>query len=168
MPEGVQLSEFEVAVHALPSALVIGAIDDGRSVTAYAFHEGVEQRQYVKVYPEKLGYVPGRATQRPVLQFGNVCIGILICRDIEPPEFRASIVGLVRGSSTPKKLICIPADMGDQWFVDAKVGRDFEGVHVLLSNKGRSDGSGCPSLFAGPDGVKLNVVRAGQMLTAEF
>ena len=169
LPERVSRAKLDRAAEACPEAVVIGAIDDGRSITAYGYHKGREVIRYVKVWPEDPAYVSGRTTQRPLYRFRDVCIGVLICRDIDRGEFRANIVQAVKGSTATKKLICITADMSADWFPGLRIGPEFDGVHVLISNKRRWKGvNRCQSFFATPDRGEVKAVPAGQTLVADL
>ena len=72
--------------------------------------------------------------QRPIYAHGGLCVGILVCRDIECVEFAHAVIDSVRTNPAPIKLVCIPADMGSQWFGNNPIERLFGGVHVAMCN----------------------------------
>ncbi len=63
-----------------------------------------------------------------------VCIGVLICMDVNHVTFSRAVVKKIRTSSAKLKLLCVPADMGSDRFSDASLPATFEGIYVILCN----------------------------------
>ena len=64
-----------------------------------------------------------------------VCIGVLICMDVNHVTFSRAVVKKIRTSSAKLKLLCVPAQTwGSDRFSDASLPATFEGIYVILCN----------------------------------
>ena len=63
-----------------------------------------------------------------------VCIGVLICMDVNHVTFSRAVVKKIRTSSAKLKLLCVPADMGSDRFSDASLPATFEGIYVIVQS----------------------------------
>ena len=135
-PEGILREEIAKAQVSHPESIIVGAIEEDGQSRGLLLHRGQKRIDYLKVKTDGLTKGSCNLQQNPVYQFGKVCIGVLICMDVDHPEFSRAVIAKVRSSSAKLKLICIPADMGNEWFDGDRLlfPKKFEGTHVILCN----------------------------------
>ena len=168
-PEGILPEEIAKAQVSHPESIIVGAIEeDGRS-RGLLLDQRRNRINYLKVTTDGLTKGSCNLQQNPVYQFGKVCIGVLICMDVDHPEFSRAVIAKVRSSSAKLKLICIPADMGNHWFSGdiLPFPKKFEGTHVILCNHINHQAR-CKSFITDTDGRKIVVQSEGEPIHTEL
>ena len=156
-PEGILPEEVAKAQESHPESMIVGATDKGGRSRGLLLHRGQNRINYFKVETDGLTKGSCDLQQNPVYQFGKVCIGVLICMDVDHPEFSCAVIAKVRSSAAELKLICIPADMGNDWFSGASLPfpTKFEGTHVILCNHVKTHQVRCKSFVTDAHGTKI-------------
>lgn len=157
-PEGILLKEVEKAQLAHPESIIVGAIEKCGRSCGLLLHRGQNKVNYLKVETDGRTKGSGNLQQNPVYQSDEVCIGVLICKDVDHVEFSHHVIAKVRSSSAKLKLICIPADMGIEWFGGDKLqsSTKFDGTHVILCNHTRTHPQDrCKSFVTDTHGTKI-------------
>jgi predicted amidohydrolase len=169
-PEGVSREELATAERAYPESMIVGAIIDEGYSRGFLLHRGRNNIEYLKVTTDGRTKGSGNFQQKPVYQFGEVCVGVLICMDVVHADFSQAVAKMVRASSAEMKLICIPADMGDYWFQGERLSfpKSFDGIHVVLCNHTKTHQGRCKSFVTATNGVKVAVQRKDEAINAEF
>ena len=170
-PEGVQFSELQQARSKHPRAIVIGAVLERWCCRAYLLHQGDDnQIVYLKVGPYMHTPGSGDVNQQPVYECGDVCIGVLICMDVNCPALAQSVTERIKSANAIHKFLCIPADMSADWFKDKNLfGSIFDGMHVLMCNNTATYGlDGCQSFITDTHGKKISVWTPGEPFHAEL
>lgn len=158
-PGGVDRAEIEKAHLVLPRATIAGAVLEGRYVRAVLLHQGLNRIDYLKVDTDRrtegTGYVPKRL---PLFEAEDVCIGVLICMDVNLPDLASALIRAIRSSSAHLKIVCIPSHMGSHWFnADILPSQQYEGVHVVLCNHTKDYQDRCKSFVTDTRGKKIRV-----------
>lgn len=169
-PEGVSLEEMHAVQSSNPSSIVIGAVAENGHYRGVLLHLGVNQIDYLKVLNGG-GDRPtgtGNTQQNPVWNFGTLCIGVLICMDIDH-EFAHAVIGEIQASRAKLKVLCIPADMQREWDV-LMFPKRFEGIYVVLCNHTKTyHGMGrCKSFIANTSGNRIEVQREAEPIYADL
>ena len=148
---------------------VILARGDGRG-RGLLLHRGQNRIDYLKVTTDGRTVGSHNLQQEPVYQFGGVCVGVLICMDVDHVEFSRSVIEKVRSSSTKLKLMCIPADMGAYWLSGDSLPRPqmFEGTHVILCNHTKTHQVRCESFVTDAHGRKIVVQGEDEPIHADL
>ncbi len=141
-PEGISRIELQRAGSAHAASIVVGAFEENGYSRGLLLHRGQSRIEYLKVESDHLHTKGSRKTrQRPIYDRGDMCVGVLICMDVDHVEFSRAVVDAVKSSNAGKKLICVPADMAPHWFPgETLLGPMSEGVHVAVSNGMRTHG----------------------------
>jgi predicted amidohydrolase len=105
-----------------------------------------------------------------VYEQGDVCVGILICMDIDHPDFSISVIERVKSSSSRIKILCVPADMGSEWLQGQNLPfpKKYEGVYFILCNNIQTHQLRCKSFIADTTGKKLYVQEEIEPLFAQI
>lgn len=163
-PEYGHLSEVAHAQALNPNSMIIGAVveEDPNHVLrsrGLLFHHSENRIDYLKIGMD--GWTQGtkrRPEQLPVYRYSAICIGVLLCMDVQEDEtFARDVIMAVKSAPVSFKFICIPAAMtASAWNWSAPLGPKWEGVHVLLCNNlGRAFQPACKSFIATPHGIKI-------------
>ncbi len=171
-PEGSTSDALWRTASLFPNSIVVGAYEEPmreryRRLTfcrAAVLRGGFQWRNqvdYLKIGTDGHGRTQGIERPPPfppVYEVANLCVGVLICMDVNAWPFAREVVERVRASAAEVKLICVPADMGQPWF-SSGVGRNFEGVHLAVCNSVRAyrGNERCKSFIATPDLAKAAV-----------
>lgn len=135
-PEGVCMDEINGVHSTHPDAVVAGAVVENGYSRGVLQHRGLNQIDYRKV--ESDGRTKGTANihQNPVYELGDVCIGVIICMDVNHMEFFHSVIWKIQSSQAMLKILCVPADMGAEWFEGNSLAfpQNFKGIHVIVCN----------------------------------
>ncbi len=137
LPERTGLAELHAAAARWPTAVIVGAVQESLHVRAYLLRGGVNHIDYLKLSHD--GVSPG-TLQPPTSQTyesGEVAIAVFVCKDFQQTGLLSKVMHALRSSRATHKLVCIPADMGSEWFPNTPV-RDFVGAYVALSNNLRT------------------------------
>lgn len=160
-PECVSLNDIQAAAALLPRAIVVGAVLEANRVRSFVWHQGRNQIDYVKVGSD--GHTDGGPPPErlPTYAFDNMCVGTLVCMDVQPPELRNAVVDVLRASTARFKIVCVPAEMQrGLWFVDDCVGPMWRGAVLALSNGvSRYPDSRLPSFITDTGGRKAVVQK---------
>ena len=170
-PEGILPEEVAKAQASHPESMIVGATDEGGRSRGLLLHRGENRIDYLKVETDGLTKGSRDLQQNPVYQFGKVCIGVLICMDVDHPEFSRAVIAKVRSSSAKLKLICIPADMGNEWFGgdSLQFPTKFEGTHVILCNHIKTHPQDrCKSFVTDTHGTKIVVQYEDEPIHTEL
>lgn len=164
-PELVPESEFELACSRYPDAVVVAATQDQQVVRGRIHHRGIEKISYLKIGTD--GQTNGTAEQprvTPVYQYESGIIAIIVCMDIQTSLLKRVVDKLLEMPAAPK-VLCIPADMGAEWFTQETLDSNYHGVWVALCNRLRADKSTrCESFIANPKGKKVITAPAGKCI----
>lgn len=157
-PEGISLSEIGKARLSHPNSILIGAIvENGRS-RGVLFHGCENKIDYLKIETDGHTQGSGNLDQQPIYELPHVCIGVIVCMDVNCPAFSRTVIEKVRSSQSELKLICIPADMTSDWFGgDAVAPAMFGGIHVVLCNHTKTHQQRCRSFVTDLHGSKIIV-----------
>src|SRR5262245_36893466 len=140
-PEYARLADITNAQAPNPSSLVIGAVEeeDQNKVLrsrAVIFHHGENRIDYLKIGTD--GRTQGtnhRPERLPVYRSGAVCVGVVLCMDVQDEAFVREVADALKSAPASFKLLCIPAAMSaSTWNWSDPLGSKWEGVHVLLCN----------------------------------
>ena len=159
-PEGTDCKEIKEAQSSYPNSVIVGAIVDNGHSRGVLLHRGQKNRiYYLKVETDGRTKGTGNVKQEPVYEFGDVCIGVLICMDIDHTEFSQAVIESIKSSSASLKFLCVPADMGPEWFPDDRLPfpEKFDGIHVILCNHIKTHGvvARCKSFITDTNGNKI-------------
>lgn len=157
LPERTTLDELRLARQLRSEPFVVAAVADGLFIRGYLIHKGRNQIDYLKTLPDALSLGGPALSTLPVHETPELAVGVLICRDFQNNELREAVLSRMRTSSAPRKILCIPADMGSEWFssTDSEI-KTFLGIHLAVSNNSRqADQTRCPSLIANPNGSRI-------------
>lgn len=162
--------EVAIAQTSHPDSMIVGAVAEESRSRGLLLHQGQNRIDYLKVTTDGRTVGSGNLQQEPVYQFGEMCVGVLICMDVEHVEFSRAVIEKVRSSSTNLKLICIPADMGDYWFRGDSLPwpQMFEGTHVILCNHTKTHQVRCKSFVTNARGRKIVVQGEDEPIYAEL
>lgn len=169
-PEGILPEEIKNAQAFHPDSMIVGAIvEDGRS-RGLLLHRGQNRIDYLKITTDGRTVGSGNLQQNPVYQFGGVCVGVLICMDVDHVEFSRAVIEKIRSTSIKLKLMCIPADMGAYWFSGDRLPwpQMFEGIHVILCNHTKTHQVRCKSFITDAHGKKVAVQSEDEPIHAEL
>ncbi len=159
-PEAICWGEIEAAQSSHPDSVIVGAIVENRCSRGLLLYRGLNRIDYLKVESDGLTDGTGNLQQNPVYVLGDVCIGVLICMDINHGAFSRAVIGNIKSTSAKLKLLCLPADMDNFNFAGENLlyPQNFEGVHVILCNHTKSHPHDrCKSFVTDTHGTKVVV-----------
>ncbi len=167
-PEGVCWAEIGAAQSSHPDSVVVGAVVDNGHSRAVLLHRGLNQINYLKVGTDGRTIGTGVAQQDAVYDSGTLCIGVLICMDIDEVELSQDVIDTMHSSPAKLKVLCIPADMASHWDV-LNFPKRFEGMYVVLCNHTKSyQGiSRCQSFIADRGGRRIVVQAKDEPIYAD-
>jgi len=136
LPESVCWKEIEEAELYNPDAVIVAAVVEEDHSRGILRHRGQDRIDYLKVGTDGRTVGTGNLQQNPVYEFGDICIGVLICMDIDHIDFSLTVIENIKSSSASSKFLCVPADMRSEWFGgdSLQFPQKFEGIHVILCN----------------------------------
>ena len=159
-PEGICWAEIEAAQSSHPESAIVGAIVENRRSRGLLIYQGLNRIDYLKVESDNLTNGTGNLKQNPVYMFGDVCIGVLICKDINHPAFSRAVIENIKSISAKLKLLCVPADMDNFNFTGENLlyPQTYEGLHVIMCNHTKSHPQDrCKSFVTNTRGMKVRV-----------
>ena len=171
-PEGVCVDEISEAHSSHPDALIAGAVVENGYSRGVLLHRGLNQIDYRKV--ESDGRTEGAANihQNPVHELGDVCIGVIICMDVNHGDFFHSVARKIKSSLATLKILCVPADMGGEWFPGNSLmhPQNFDGIHVIMCNNNTPNHQGhrCKSFVTDTHGLKIVVQKEIEPIYADL
>lgn len=158
LPEGAEITDVHETAAQYPEAIVVAAVTECSHSRAVVYHRGSNRIDYLKVRSDGRTVGSGNYAQNPVYDQSDCCIGVLICMDVDSPEFAGPVIARVQRSRAVRKIICIPADMDANWFVGDALPfpQMFAGTHVVLSNHNKTHGEyRCTSFITDMEGKKV-------------
>jgi len=169
-PEGVDLKEIEQVRLSNINAIIIGAIVENDCSRGILMHRGSNKIEYLKVETDGRTNGSNDTKQNPVYEFDNICVGLLICMDIDNPDFSKIVIDKIISSSAKLKLLCVPADMGSHWFADnnLQAPHKFKGINVILCNHTKTHQDRCKSFITDTQGRKIRVQDDKEPIYAEL
>ncbi len=158
-PESVAQTEIDNAWSLCPDSMIVAAVLEDRRSRGLLLHQWRNQINYLKVTNDGRTIGSGNLQQMPVYQLDNLCVGVLICMDVDHSTFSQAIIRKVRASECRLKLICIPADMGSYWFTGDTVPSQLHGVNVILCNHTKTHQERCKSFVTDMHGRKVVIQK---------
>jgi predicted amidohydrolase len=137
LPEYASRAEIERAETLNPSSVIVAAALDGIFNRAFLMHDGHNCANYLKMGDDCSGKYLATGSppkQLPVLHLPEMSVGVVICMDVQQPNLLIPVVQSLRDGGRRFKFLCIPADMGGEWFNQEPLGSAHAGVHALLCN----------------------------------
>ncbi len=164
-PEGAERLDLQQASIAWPTAVVVGAFADRGYSRGVLLRRGRLLVSYLKVLSDGRTHGSGNAEQMPVFEDAAICVGLVVCMDVDHVKFAAAIRARVLSSPAPIKVLCIPADMGDYWFSGDMQYTQFAGMHVALCNNTTTHLNRYKSFVTDTGGRKAAVQRDVEPVT---
>lgn len=138
---------------------MVGAFEDGGYSRGALFHAGEQVLSYQKVFSDGRTKGSGNLAQRPVYCGRNeMAIGILVCMVINEPSFSLPVLDALRETNRQYRLLCVPADMGSEWFTHRQLlgQAKYADVFVALCNNTKTHGDHrCGSFVTNSTGLKV-------------
>lgn len=169
-PEGVCIKEIEEAMSVHPDAVIVAAYVENGHSRGVLWHQGRNRIDYLKVCDDGRTGGTENLQQNPTYSFGDTCIGVLICMDIDHIAFSLAVIQKLKSSKARSKYLCVPADMGSAWFSEdcLPFPQRFEGIHVILCNHIKTHQVRCKSFITDTDGMKIVVQRNEEPIHRDF
>jgi hypothetical protein len=157
-PEGITWDQIDHAAASHPKAVITGGVDEGGRIRAALWHAGANRIGYRKIGTDGRTKGTGLLPQAwPVYEFHDVCVGVLLCMDIDFAVFSRALVDRVRSSEQPWKFLCVPANMGSYWFEGNNVGEHLAGMHLIVCNHTNFHQARCASFITDMEGKKIRI-----------
>lgn len=164
-PEGVCNEEIQKTCIANPDSIIVGTEVYGGYCRGLLMHRHHNKINYLKIKSDKRtskgseDLLRSPLLQSPVYEMSNICIGVLICMDVDYVDFASTVINQIKSSNCELKLLCVPADMGSEWFSMDTLLPAHQGVHVVLCNhtKTYQFPSRCQSFVTDMFGKKIAV-----------
>ena len=93
----------------------------------------------------------------PVYEFDDLCVGVLLCMDIDFAVFSRAVVERIQSSQHPWKFLCVPANMGSYWFEGSNIGAHLAGMHLIVCNHTNFHQVRCASFVTNTTGSKIRI-----------
>ncbi|VAX03552.1 hypothetical protein MNBD_GAMMA19-1816 [hydrothermal vent metagenome] len=169
-PEGASQKDMEHAQSSRTDTIIVGAFEDNGYSRGVLLHRGKNRINYLKVDADNKTEGSGDVKQMPLYEFEDMCIGVLICKDIDNEGISHAVVANIRSSPANLKLLCIPADMGSHWFNDSSLPfpEKFRGIQVILCNHIKSHQARGKGLLTDAQGKKIVVQQDMEPIYAEL
>lgn len=169
-PEGVCIKEIEDAMSVHPDAVIVAAYVENGYSRGVLWHQGRNRIDYRKVCNDGRTSGTESLQQNPIYSLGDTCIGVLICMDIDHIAFSSAVIRNLKSSAARSKFLCVPADMGSQWFNEDHLPfpQKFEGIHVILCNHIKTHPVRCKSFITDTDGMKIVIQHDKEPIHRDF
>jgi predicted amidohydrolase len=155
-PEYTPSREVVAAASRQPGSVIVAAIKESNRSLGLLLHRRRNRISYLKLGTDGRTTGTGDFRQFPMYELPFVCIGVVICMDIQEVAFWHPIAKQMMLSPARTKVLCIPADMGSQWFREDLLGDPmFEGIHVVLSNHTTNKQVRCRSFITDTGRMKI-------------
>jgi predicted amidohydrolase len=151
LPERTSLAELNAASACWPQAIVVGAVAEDCRIRAYLFHSGRNQIEYLKYATDGSSIGTQEIPVSQTFETKELAVGVLVCKDFQEVELRRTVLAKLLASKARHKIVCIPADMGSEWFPSEQV-TEFIGAYVAMSNNLRPGGTRRASFILNPRG----------------
>ncbi len=110
-PEGISSNEIYTAAAHHHRAVIVGAVEEDGYMHSVLLHGGLNRIDYRKIgYDGRTKRLGDESQPTPVYEFGELCIGVLICMDVDLGAFRQNTVDRIKSSACPWKLAFIPLE----------------------------------------------------------
>ena len=165
-PEGVELGEMRAASDAHPRSWVVGAVADQGMCRGLLLRGKSVLVDYLKVESDGRTKGSENPEQNSVFEDQSCCIGVIICKDIDNLPFSERVLERLKASKASYKILCIPADMGSEWFNGPELFPQarYSGINVALCNHTRTHEARCKSFVTDVQGRKVNIQRGTEPL----
>ena len=169
-PEGIEALELKLACREHPESVIVAAVREGEHCRAIVCYGGKNHVSYLKVETDGLTTGTGDVTQLPIAHLKGVTLGVLICMDVDHPNFSERVFSTLRKSIEPIKLLCIPSDMGSQWFEGEMLqpSERYEGIYVALCNHTKTHDARCKSFITDTLGEKVQHQKNNEPIYAQL
>lgn len=155
LPERTTRQEIGDAMARWPKAIIVGATEEGRHVRGHLFKDGIDRIDYLKFSHDGVSCGTDSFPASLTFEDSAIAIGVLICRDFQQAELRSFVMNQLAAAQAPLRLVCIPADMGSEWFPGDSVNL-FLGAYLAVSNNRRKPNQTRRGNFVvGPSGAYL-------------
>ena len=155
LPERTTITELEIASRQWPNAIIVGAVEERRHVRGYVLKGGENRIDYLKFCSDSISDGTFLMPVNQTFEDKDVALGVLICKDFQQPLLLDNVMNRFTSSQSRIKIVCIPADMGSEWFPGGRA-REFIGAYVALSNNQRTPThTRRKSFILGPNGVPV-------------
>ena len=155
LPERTTTQEIRDATTCWPNAIIVGATEEGRHIRGHLVRNGIDYIDYLKFSHDGVSCGAGSVPASLTFADSAVAVGVLICRDFQQADMRRVVMDRLAATQASLRLVCIPADMGSEWFPGDQVAL-FGGAYLAVSNNRRtSSDTRRGSFIAGPDGACL-------------
>ena len=156
LPERTSIAGLMTASSRWPDAIVVGAVEENPHIRGYALKRCVNQIDYLKFSTDSnsIGTLDASSV-KCTCESGDIALGVLICKDFQQIDLRTRVIERVVSSKARFKVVCIPADMGTEWFPNDSV-QYFVGAYLAMSNnRNTRNPTRRRSFITGPNGVCL-------------
>jgi len=170
-PEGISWNQIHLAVARHPNAAIVGGALEGRPIHAVLWHAGANRIDYWKI--EDDGRTDGFGKSPPALpvyEFDDICVGVVICMDINAVfgSFCRAVVERIGSSQHPWKFLCVPANMGSYWFEGSNIGVHLAGMHVIACNHTNFHQVRCASFVTNTAGNKIHIQQGDEPINVKL
>lgn len=147
-PEYTDTAEIALARIDHAGSIIAAAVEDRGRSRGILWHNDQNQIQYLKsgtdYRTQGVGNIP---TELPVYDLPDICVGIVICMDVQNIGILDPVADRIRASPATGKFLCIPAAMQGHWFTDGTIAPNFHGINVILSNNPTLPDGRCKSFM---------------------
>ena len=157
LPEGIPSTVMLDASLLHHDAYYVGAFPENGYCRGAIYYQGINKIEYLKVECDQRSKGSGNTEQCPIFESEDICIAVLVCMDIDHVEFSLKIREKLKQSKAKIKILCIPADMHNEWFPSEELPAKYNDIYTALSNNNLTyqDPCRCRSFIANPEGLKL-------------
>jgi hypothetical protein len=157
-PEGISWDQIHLAAARHLHAAIVGGVDEGGRIRAVLWHAGANRIDYRKIGTDGSTKGSGNLPQAwPVYEFDDMCVGVVICMDIDFAVFSRAVVERIRSSKRRWKFLSVPADMHSDRFPGNNVEPEFVGMHVVVCNHTKTNEVRCASFITDTERNKIRI-----------
>jgi len=166
LPERTTRLELLRAQDRWPHCIVVGAVAEGEHIRGHLFSGGTDHIEYLKVQDDSVSRGVRYLPERFIYESGMYAIAVMICRDLQLVELRERIRSQFQRSVARFKVVCIPGDMGSEWF-SSEPHSVVGGAYLAMSNNWRMGYTRRASFIAAPDGHILQEQEKYEAIAAD-
>jgi hypothetical protein len=154
LPEGIELKDIKKASNRFPETIVVSAAREGVHMRGYAFANGRNLIEYLKIETDGRSTGAGFDPENVIYLGDTFALAVLICMDIRN-NYRLKVLDALHNSKKAVKILCVPADMTNDWFYSEPI-YGWKGINVAVSNNNCTyPDSRAKSGISGTDGYWL-------------